>query len=49
MSNDYYSYTKKEFEKIAPFYDIVDVLVSGVRRKVANFVNAKDDLKTWRD
>ncbi len=45
MSEDYYSYTKKSFGKISPFYDVTDILISGVRHKIVYLVNARKGSK----
>ncbi|ODS35632.1 MAG: hypothetical protein A7316_00740 [Candidatus Altiarchaeales archaeon WOR_SM1_86-2] len=45
MSEDYYSYTKKLFRKAAPFYGVVDILVSGVRHEVVDLTNAGNGSK----
>lgn len=42
MDEEYYSYTKKLFRKLAPVYDIVDVFISGVRNKVVDSANARN-------
>lgn len=42
MDEEYYSYIKKWFGRWAPIYDIVDIFISGVRDKVADFTNARN-------
>jgi len=42
MKEDYYSYTKKWFGRLAPFYDMVELFVSGVRDKVVEFTDARE-------
>jgi ubiquinone/menaquinone biosynthesis C-methylase UbiE len=41
----YYSYIRKFFSRWAPFYDIVDVFISGMRDKVVEFTNARNGSK----
>lgn len=36
MDEEYYAKIKKDFREFAPFYDVVGVALSGVRRKVAD-------------
>ena len=45
MEEDYYLYTKKCFNKWAPFYNITDLFISKVRLKVVDFINIKTDSK----
>ena len=42
---EYYSLTKRVWDKFAPFYDIAVTLISGVRDKVVSFTNAKNGAK----
>ena len=43
MDEEYYSYIKKWFGRWASIYDIVDIFISGVRDKVVDFTDARDD------
>lgn len=45
MDEDYYSYTLKCFKFWAPFYDLVDIVISGIRDKVADVTSAKKESK----
>jgi len=42
MDEEYYSYIKELFDKHARFYDITEIVLSGVRTKVANFANTRE-------
>lgn len=45
MDEEYYSYIKKWFTRLAPIYNIVDIFIAGLRDKVADFTNARKDSK----
>lgn len=45
MEEEYYSYIKRWFKRWAPVYDLVDIFISGVRDKVADFTNAREGSK----
>ena len=45
MDEEYYSYIKKCFGRLAPIYDIVNIFISGVRDKVVDFTNASNNSK----
>ena len=40
-AEDYYSYIRKFFKQWAPFYDIVNIFISGVRNTVVDFTDAR--------
>jgi len=40
-NKDYYSYTKNMFKKIAPFYNIFELFIPGIRKKVVELTNVK--------
>ena len=42
---EYYSLTKRVWDKFAPFYDIAVTLILGVRDKTVSFTNAKNGAK----
>lgn len=45
MDEEYYSYIKKFFKILAPFYDLLDILIGGVRSKTTDFTSAKNGAK----
>ncbi len=42
MKDEYYSYIKKFFKKLAFIYDIVDIFISGLRDKIVDFTNTRN-------
>ncbi len=42
MDEDYYSYIKMFFGRLAPFYDAIDLLIFRIRDKVVEFTNAEN-------
>jgi len=44
-NEEYYSHIKDMFGKIAPFYDLLDMFLSGVRAMVVELVNTKNNPK----
>ena len=45
INEEYYSYIKRFFGRWAPIYDIIELFVSGVRDKVVDFTDARNDSK----
>ena len=45
MDTEYTSYMKKRYRRMAPFYDLVIVLVSGIRDKVVDAAGAGNGVK----
>ncbi|PKK81708.1 MAG: class I SAM-dependent methyltransferase [Thermoplasmata archaeon HGW-Thermoplasmata-2] len=43
MDEDYYAYIKMEFSKLAPVYDVVDIFLSGVRKKAADLADIENN------
>ena len=45
MDEDYYEYITKFFGRWAPAYDVVDILISGIRDKVVDVTNTRSGSK----
>ena len=45
MDEEYYPYIKKFFRRWAPVYDLLDIIIGGVRSKTADFTSAKNGAK----
>lgn len=44
-NEDYYSYIKKLYGRVAPFYDVITLFIFGIRKKVVEITNAKNSSK----
>lgn len=45
MNEEYYSYIKKLYARLAPVYDVMNIFVSGVRDKVVDSISTKKSSK----
>ena len=45
MDTEYISYMKKRYRRMAPFYDLIVVLISGIRDRVVNLSDAGNGAK----
>ena len=45
MEEDYYLYTRKLFHRLSYVYDLTEIVLSGTRTKVADFIDAKEGSK----